>query len=95
MSICLFHVGKYRSCHPKLFCKKDVLKNLAKFTGKLSCEFYEISKNTSGRLLLKIILIDCLQDIITGLIARCRQMKILKKSTQFVVSNSQVTQTYS
>ena len=57
-----------RSSRPKVFCKKSVLRNFAKFTGKylcqrdppnackfikkdslvqvLSCEFYEISKNT-------------------------------------------------
>ena len=57
-----------RSSRPKVFCKKSVLGNFAKFTGKylcqrhppnackfikkdslvqvLSCEFYEISKNT-------------------------------------------------
>ena len=41
--------------HPKVFCKKDVLKNFAKFTGKrekktlpqvFSCEFCKILKNT-------------------------------------------------
>ena len=51
-----------RSSRPKMFCKKGVLKNFAKFTGKylyqslflinfgqvFSCEFWEIFKNTSG-----------------------------------------------
>ena len=33
---------------PKVFCKKGVLRNFAKFTGKqvFSCEFCETSKNT-------------------------------------------------
>ena len=48
-----------RSSRPEVFCKKDVLRNFAKFTGFIknfikketlaqvfSCEFYEISKNT-------------------------------------------------
>ena len=40
------HVGKYRSSRPEVFCKKGVLKNLAKFTGtpvpespEFSCKF--------------------------------------------------------
>ena len=54
-----------RSSHPDVFCKKVVLSNFEKFTGKhlylslyfdkvaslaqvFSCEFCEISKNTSG-----------------------------------------------
>ena len=34
---------------PEVFCKKDVLRNFAKFTGKYLCQslFYEFSKNTS------------------------------------------------
>ena len=53
-----------KSSHPEVFCKRGVLRNFAKFTGKhlcqslfnfikkealakvLSCEFYEITKNT-------------------------------------------------
>ena len=67
----LFH---FRSSHPEVFCKKGVIRNFAKFTGKylcrslfskvaglrpffikketltqvFSCEFCEMSKNTSG-----------------------------------------------
>ena len=48
---------KNRSSLPEVFCKKGVLRNFAKFTGKhlcqslfcqsvFSCEFCEISKNT-------------------------------------------------
>ena len=33
MCICL-----YRSSHPEVFCKKDVLKNLTEFTGKHLCQ---------------------------------------------------------
>ena len=45
----------YRSSHPEVFCKKGILRNFAKFTGKnlsqtlaqvFSCEFCQISKNT-------------------------------------------------
>ena len=42
-----------RSSRPEVFCKKGVPRNFAKFTGKetlaqmFSCEFCEISKNTS------------------------------------------------
>ena len=37
-----------RSSRPEVFCKKGVLRNFAKFTGKqvFSCEFWEISKNS-------------------------------------------------
>ena len=50
-------VIKCRSC-PEVFCKKDIVRNFAKFTGKqlfqslflmaqvLSCDFCEILKNT-------------------------------------------------
>ena len=38
MSICLFNVTKYRNSRPKIFCKKGVLKNFAKFTGKHLCQ---------------------------------------------------------
>ena len=27
-----------RSCRPKVFCKKDILRNFAKFTGKHLCQ---------------------------------------------------------
>ena len=42
---------KYRSSRPEVFCKKGVLKNFIKFTGKhlaqvFSCEFCEIFKST-------------------------------------------------
>ena len=37
MSIYLFNVRKCRSSRPKMFCKKCVLKNFAKFTGKHLC----------------------------------------------------------
>ena len=30
----MFHVEKFRSSHPEVLCKKDVLKNFAKFKGK-------------------------------------------------------------
>ena len=75
--------------------KKMFLKISQNSQENFPVNFVKFSKNTPGRLLLKIILIDCLQDIIICLIARRRQMKISKKSTQFVVSKSQVTQTYS
>ena len=52
-SKCLIDVNvvNCRSSHPEVFCKKGVLRNFAKFTGKhlrrvFSCEFWEISKNT-------------------------------------------------
>ena len=36
-----------RSSSPEMFCKKGVLRNFIKFTGKhLCCELCEISKNT-------------------------------------------------
>ena len=38
MSRCLFNVRKYRNSRPKIFCKKGVLKNFAKFTGKHLCQ---------------------------------------------------------
>ena len=57
----IFFMDKYRSSHPEVFCKKGVLRNFAKFTGKhlcqglffnketlaqvFSCEFCEISTN--------------------------------------------------
>ena len=57
-----FSVEKYRSSRPEVFCRKGVLRNFAKFTGKhlcqslffnketlalvFSCKFCEISKNT-------------------------------------------------
>ena len=70
----IFVTKKFRSSRPEVFCKKDVCRNFAKFTGKLlcqslfliklqasglqfiketlahdfSCEFHEISKNTSS-----------------------------------------------
>ena len=41
---------KYKSSRLEVFCKKGVLRNFAKFTGKhlcqvLSCEFCEIAEN--------------------------------------------------
>ena len=36
----------YRSSRPDVFCKKDVLRNFAKFAEKHFCEFCEISKST-------------------------------------------------
>ena len=47
--ICLLICCRCRSSRPEVFCKKDVLGNFAKFTGKhlcLSCDFCEISKNS-------------------------------------------------
>ena len=47
----LLQCPHFRSSHPELFCKKVVLKNFARFivvsadTG-VSCEFYDILKNT-------------------------------------------------
>ena len=42
--------GIQRSSRPDVFCKKDVLRSFAKFSGKhlcqSSCEFFKISKNT-------------------------------------------------
>ena len=38
-----------KSSRPEVFCKKGILRNFAKLTGKhqvFSCEFWEISKNT-------------------------------------------------
>ena len=58
--LCQFLNTLFRSSRPEVFCKKSVLRNLAKFAGKhlcqslffnkvaglrlFSCEFYEISK---------------------------------------------------
>ena len=49
----VFHVwpqlSYFRSSHPEVFCKKDVLKNFTTFTGKhlvFSSEFCEIFKST-------------------------------------------------
>ena len=36
----------YRSSRPEVFCKKGVLKNLAKFTWKHLCQILRIFKNT-------------------------------------------------
>ena len=49
---CLEEKKSYRSSHQTYSIIKGVLRNFAKFTD-FSCEFCEISKNTSGRLLLK------------------------------------------
>ena len=55
------YISSFRSSRPEVFCKKGVLRNFAKFTGKhllqalikketlaqlFSCEFCKISKNT-------------------------------------------------
>ena len=56
------HSSSFRSSHPEVFCRKGVLRNFAKFTGKHLCqglffkketlaqvfssEFCKISKNT-------------------------------------------------
>ena len=47
----LLQCPHFRSNRPELFCKKTVLKSFAKFIGVsfdtgVSCEFYDISKNT-------------------------------------------------
>ena len=47
----IFYPSLHRIIRPEVFCKKDLLKNFAKFTGKhlhrsLSCEFCEYFKKT-------------------------------------------------
>ena len=52
---CPISTTKFRSSRPEVFCKKGVLRNLTKFTGKCLCQglffnkvpvnFFEISKN--------------------------------------------------
>ena len=39
----------YRSSPPEVFCKKDVLKNFAKFTGKHLCQSLLFNKDTGLR----------------------------------------------
>ena len=52
MKLLLLSATGFRSSRPEVFCKKGVLRNFAKFTGKHlcqvfeACEFCEISKNT-------------------------------------------------
>ena len=57
-----YNRAQIRSSRPEVFCKRGVLRNIAKFTGKhlcqslfikketlaqvFSCEFFDISKNT-------------------------------------------------
>ena len=52
--VSLLQCPHFISSHPELFCKKDVLKNFAKFIGDSSgrgvcCEFCDILKNTFFR----------------------------------------------
>ena len=56
-------VASVRSSHPEMFCKKGVLKNLAKFTGKQLCWslFFNkvaglFSPNTSGGCICSVLL---------------------------------------
>ena len=47
LRLSLWDVTYSRNSHPKQFCKKNVLRNFAKFLGiQNSCEFCGISKNT-------------------------------------------------
>ena len=41
--IMIYVVIKHRSSHPEVFCKKGVLRNFAKITGKYQCQslFYD------------------------------------------------------
>ena len=52
-----------RSSHPEVFCKKDVLKNIAKFTGKHLCQSLFFNKVTAcpspSTLLKKRIWLRC------------------------------------
>ena len=54
ISLALLKCPHFRSSLPELFCKRDVLKNFAKFAGvssgtRVSCEFCDILKNTFFR----------------------------------------------
>ena len=39
-----FRKNKNRSCRPEVFCKKDVLRNVGKFTGKHLCQSLFLNK---------------------------------------------------
>ena len=68
---------RYRSSHPEVFCKKDVLNNFSEFTRKhlflrpatllkrdsqvLSCEFCEVFKNTFSTKQLRWLFLETLK----------------------------------
>ena len=45
----------YRSSHPEVFCKKGVLRNFAKFTGKHLCQSLSFNKVADLWLLLRLV----------------------------------------
>ena len=47
--IMIYVVIKHRSSHPDVFCKKGVLRNFAKFTGKHLCQSLYFNKVASLR----------------------------------------------
>ena len=44
MFFCIFLMSNARSSHPEVFCKKDVLRNFAKITGKHWCQDLFLTK---------------------------------------------------
>ena len=65
------HVYNYRSSCPALFCKKSVLRNLAKLTGKHLCPSLFLNKVAGLRILLlfffKRSICDALHDLVSFL----------------------------
>ena len=45
----------YRSSHPEVFCKKGVLRNFAKFTGKHLCQSLSFNKVAGLWLLMRLV----------------------------------------
>ena len=44
MPVCLLHSSGLRSSRPEVFCKKGVLRNFTKFTGKHLCQSFFLNK---------------------------------------------------
>ena len=56
MKMLCWKISSYRSSHPQVFCKKGVLRNFAKFTGKHLCQrlfFNKVARLRQATLLKK------------------------------------------
>ena len=67
-----------RSSHPEVFCKKGVLKNFAKFTGKHPCQSLFFNKVAGLRLQLKRLKKETLTQVFS-----CEFWKISKNSFSY------------